>query len=73
MSKLYASMKADASKTIATKRAHRYASAHIRGWGYGIEVEVHEVNGKHVYEVWETSGSNGTAARELVYSREVEI
>ena len=41
MSRLYGSIDADASKTLATRRAHRSISGHIRGWNSGVEVRAY--------------------------------
>lgn len=66
MSKMYASMTADASKTEATKRAHQSANAHVRGWNVGVEINAYTTkDGKQVYEVFKTGGSNGGRLEKL--------
>tara|TARA_R110002020_G_scaffold251833_1_gene465633 strand:+ start:162 stop:398 length:237 start_codon:yes stop_codon:yes gene_type:complete len=72
MSKMYASITADASKTEATKRAHKFANAHVRGWDIGVEINAYTcycdkcgIKGKQVYEVYKTSGSNGSRLEKL--------
>ena len=66
MSKMYASITTDASKTEATKRAHKFANAHVRGWNLGIEINAFTTDeGKQVFEVYQTSGSNGSRGMKL--------
>ena len=66
MSKMYASITADASKTEATKRAHKFANAHVRGWDIGVEINAYTTDeGKQVFEVYQTSGSNGSRVEKL--------
>ena len=66
MSKMYASITADASKSEATKRAHKFANAHVRGWDIGVEINAYTTDeGKQVFEVYQTSGSNGSRGLKL--------
>lgn len=66
MSRLYASIDADASKTQATRRGHRNISAHVRGWDSGVEVVASADETGDRFEVYVTTGSNGRGARLLV-------
>jgi hypothetical protein len=69
MSNLYASINADTSRTLATRRGRRRISAHARGWDEGVEVELQaDQEGKVMVEVWRTGGSNEDRPRELVCS-----
>ena len=66
MSKMYASITTDATKTEGTKRAHKFANAHVRGWNLGVEINAYTTEeGKQVYEVYKTSGSNGSRLEKL--------
>ena len=66
MSKMYASITTDATKTEGTKRAHKLANAHVRGWNLGVEINAYTTEeGKQVYEVYQTSGSNGSRGMKL--------
>ena len=66
MSKMYASITADASKSEATKRAHEFANAHVRGWNLGVEINAYTTDeGKQVFEVFKTGGSNGSRLEKL--------
>ena len=63
---MYASITADASKTEVTKRAHKFANAHVRGWYIGVEINAYTTEeGKQVFEVYQTSGSNGSRGLKL--------
>lgn len=67
MSKLYASIDSDASRTEATRRGHRRISTHTRGWDIGVRVEAGlDMNGSEVFEVYVTAGSNGGARDDLI-------
>ena len=69
MSKLYGSIDADASKTMATRRGHRAISAHIRGWHDGVSVEVRaDENGNVTVNVYRTGGSNSGRVTQNVAS-----
>lgn len=66
MSRLYASIDADASKTQATRRGYKHIEAHVRGWNDGVRV-VASVDdregmrgGVDVFDVFRTSGSNAS-------------
>jgi hypothetical protein len=65
MSRLYASIDADASKTEATRRAHKYVSAHVRGWDNGVEVVGSaDPNGpSDCFDIYMTSGSHASGPR----------
>ena len=66
MSKMYASITTDATKTEGTKRAHKFDNAHVRGWNLGIEINAFTTEeGKQVFEVYKTSGSNGSRLEKL--------
>ena len=66
MSKMYASITADASKSEATKRAHKFANAHVRGWNLGVEINAYtSSSGRQVFEVYKTGGSNGHRLEKL--------
>jgi hypothetical protein len=67
MSRLYGSMDADASKTQATRRAHKNISAHVRGWDNGVEVHAYvDAEDRDCFEVYRTSGSNGGRSAECI-------
>lgn len=67
MSKLYASISSDARKTEATSRGHKQISTHTRGWDLGVRVVATlDHNGREVFEVYATSGSNGGPADDLI-------
>ena len=66
MSRLYASIDADASKTQATRRGHRNISAHVRGWDSGVEVVASADETGDTFDVYVTSGSNGARSPKLV-------
>lgn len=67
MSRLYASINADASKTEASRRGHKSITTHTRGWNTGVEVHAHvDENDRDVFEVYRTGGSNGGLAPRLV-------
>ena len=71
MSRLYGSLDADASKTTATRRAHRDISAHVRGWNEGIRVRARvNSNDRETFEVYATSGSNGGGSDRLIFTLE---
>jgi len=66
MSKLYLSMTSDCTKTESTKRAHKFADCHVRGWNTGIEIRVITASdGKQVFTVYKTDGSNGSQREEI--------
>ena len=66
MSKMYASITSDCTKTEGTKRAHKFANAHVRGWDIGVEINAYTTDeGKQVYEVFKTGGSNGSRLEKL--------
>ena len=67
MSRLYASIDADASKTQATRRGHNRITTHTRGWDNGVEVRAFsEGNGNDVFHVYQTGGSNGSKTPKLL-------
>ena len=67
MSRLYGSMEADASRTEATRRAHREISAHVRGWDTGVEVRAFvDSDGRDSFLVYRTGGSNAASSPLLV-------
>ena len=67
MSRLYASIDADASKTQATRRGHKSITAHVRGWNSGVEVRAYvDENDRDCFEVYRTGGSNGGLAPRIV-------
>jgi len=71
MSKFYASV--SNNRSTITKCGHKDGlSAHIRGWNKGIEVNVsfNEETKKEIFEVYETSGSNGKGNKKLVFEVE---
>ena len=68
MSSLYASIDADASKTQATRRGYRNISAHVRGWDSGVEVDARHDETGDTFDVYVTTGSNGSGSRLLVGS-----
>ena len=71
MSKMYASITTDATKTEGTKRAHKFANAHVRGWDIGVEINAYTIDsydendGKLCFEVFKTGGSNGSRLEKL--------
>lgn len=63
MSKLYASLSSDTSRTEATRRGHKYLTTHTRGWDLGVRVTAHiDDNGIERFLIHATSGSNDTSA-----------
>ena len=67
MSRLYGSLDADASKTTATRRAHRNITGHVRGWNSGVEIRAYvDEQDRDVFEVYRTGGSNGGLAPRMV-------
>lgn len=69
MSKLYGSMDADRSKTLATRQASGRISAHLRGWDEGVKVSVWvRSDGKVAVEVSRSTGSNETGPDVVVCS-----
>lgn len=67
MSKLYASISADASRTEATRRGHARITSHTRGWDLGVKVEARlDGTGEPTFDVYVTSGSNGGAGDKLL-------
>jgi len=59
-------MTADASKTESTKRAHKFADCHLRGWNKGVEISAFTApDGSIVFEVYETLGSNGGRSKQI--------
>lgn len=67
MSKLYASISADASKTEATRRGHKRITTHTRGWDLGVKVEARlDGTGEPTFDVYVTSGSKGGAGDQLL-------
>ena len=58
MSKMYASITSDCTKTEGTKRAHKFANAHVRGWDIGVEIIAYTIDsyddndGKLCFEVF---------------------
>jgi len=69
MSRFYASIEGQA-KTQATRRGGKESGirGHIRSWGLGIEVIGRDDNGIDIFEVWVTSGSNGSKSPKFVKS-----
>ena len=66
MSKMYASITTDATKTEGTKRAHKSATAHIRGWNLGVKIIAStDENDKQIFEVFKTGGSNSSTLEKL--------
>lgn len=68
MSHFYASINNHASKTEATRRgfASRGMTAHVRGWDIGVYVDVRHVDGKDVFTVYRSGGSNQPSLREKI-------
>jgi len=67
MSRLYASIDADASKTQATRRGHKYISAHVRGLDDGVEVHAYVgLDGLDVFDIYQTRGSNSSMNPKLI-------
>ena len=68
MSHFYGTM--DGGRKPASLTGHKAGgiSAHLRGWGYGVEVEVTHEDGVDVARVYETGGSNSKNPRRLVWS-----
>ena len=67
VSKLYASISSDASRTEATRRGHKHISTHTRGRQLGVRVDAGlDHNGREVFEVYVTSGSGFGAADDLI-------
>jgi hypothetical protein len=65
MSRLYASVDADASKTTATRRGYRRIVAHVRGWDDGVRVVAgvsDDGQGVDTFDIFRTAGSNGSHA-----------
>lgn len=61
MSKLYGTMKGDAAKTTVTRSGHRNMECHVATWTSGIKVVAGTaLDGTIVFDVYKTSGSNGT-------------
>jgi len=63
MSRLYASISSDASKTEGTRRGHRVILSHTRGWNIGVKVRATVRGDEVVLDIYATGGSNG-AGRE---------
>lgn len=68
MSHYYGSISNGVSKTNVTRRGFKTQgmSAHVRGWDVGVQIEVDHVNGKDVFKVYKTGGSNNPATMELI-------
>lgn len=61
MSKLYASLRADNWQEV-TRRGHGRITAHLRGWNFGVRVELEvDKDGKVTARVEQTGGSNAPA------------
>jgi len=68
MSRLYASIDADASKTQATRTGHKLMNVHVRGWDVGVRIvaQVDPITGLDTFEVYRTGGSNGFPVPDLI-------
>lgn len=66
MSRLYASIDADASKTQATRRGHKDIETHTRGWDVGIRVHVYVENGVEVFNIYQTGGSHAATCDRII-------
>lgn len=69
MSRFYGDLTGQA-RTTATRRgsASSGVSAHIRGWGIGVRVNVHDEDGRDVVSVTLTGGSNSTGMKRCLGS-----
>lgn len=72
MSKLYATMDSDTRKRSLTTRGHNSIQAHIRGWDFGVAVDVEMTadgggGDDPIVTVYLTSGSNGPLQRKMIW------
>ena len=68
MSQFYAEIKGQA-RTTASRRGSPKSGidGHIRGWNIGVRVFGHvDENGKDVFTIYKTSGSNGCKSDKLI-------
>ena len=61
MSHFYGSMQGGRGETTRTGTKNSGLSAHVRGWDFGVKVEINHVKGENVVHVYKTGGSNGGA------------
>jgi hypothetical protein len=54
--------------TIGSKKSGIIAN--IRGWNYGIHIKCKTINGRDVFHVYKTGGSNNINNIELIYTNE---
>lgn len=59
MSRFYGSLQGTRGEATRQGSANSGLRAHIRGWDVGIKVYAKDVNGKDVFDVYVSSGSNG--------------
>ena len=69
MSQFYGSIKGS-GKTESTRGGSKNSgiNAHVRGWDVGVEIEGVHFDGRDIFNVYVTSGSNGGKAPILVGS-----
>ncbi len=62
MAQFYATITGQA-KTNATRRGSKNSglTAHVRGWNLGVQVVCRHENGRDVFHVYRTNGSNDTS------------
>ena len=67
MSDIYASITSDASKNEVHRRAHKWETVWIRGWGAGVKVEaIKQEDDKIAFIVSKTGGSNAGSSGEKI-------
>jgi hypothetical protein len=59
MSHFYASMKGARGQATRCGSKQSGIFAHIRGWNFGVRVELVHVGGKDAVRLYQTSGTNG--------------
>ena len=62
MSRFYGTMDGGRKPVSRTGHALTGMEAHLRGWNHGVRVKVCVKDGREVFEVYKTSGSNGSSS-----------
>lgn len=74
MSHFYLSGHTTMKKSPTTARGSKKSglSCHVRGWNKGIFIQAFHKDGKDIFEIYETSGSNNTTFQKKIETIEIE-
>lgn len=63
MARFFGEVTGDKGKQSGSRIGHKGIRAHIRGWESGVEVNGRIQNSVDVFDIYATSGSNGSSSK----------